>query len=148
MANKVILSWLGVSPKDKITNVALIIVFIVVLYFGGKYLYAKFKNAFTSTQQELTTELNTGTKLSYQDTQYQNMADALYEAMDGMGTDEDTIYSVFYKMNNKADVLKLILIFGEKEGENLPQWLHSDLNFSEISKINSILSTKNIDYSF
>ncbi|MDR0602718.1 MAG: hypothetical protein LBG80_00265 [Bacteroidales bacterium] len=148
MANKVILSWLGVSPKDKIINVALIIIFIVVLYFGGKYLYNKLKSVFTSTKKELTEELEKGTKLTYSDSEYQNMSDTLYSSMKGLGTDEESIYSVFYKMVNKADVLKLVLVFGIKESENLSQWLKDDLSGSGISKINSILSSKNIDYSF
>lgn len=87
-------------------------------------------------------------KLSYPDSDFILMADSLYIAMDGAATDEDAIYRVFNKMQTRADVLQLIKAFGEKEGENLAEWLGGDLSSAEIGKVNKILADKNIKYSF
>lgn len=107
---------------------------------------------------------------SYNGSQYETFSIALQEAMNGCGTDEDSIYQVFRQMQNKADVLALIKQFGvryyqpcwitqadayaiwmfndQAYGGNLNTWLSYDLNSSEIGQINSILQQKGIDYSF
>ena len=145
--NKILFANLGNSPKDKVINVVLIIVIIIALYFGGRFLYNKIKILFSAEAQELRNEVNTGGKLSYAKSEYNNMAESLHYAMKGLGTDTDTVYSVFYRMNTKADVLQLIVAFGVKGGENLSQWLKGETRVN-ISKINSILSSKNIEYAF
>lgn len=75
-------------------------------------------------------------------------AQRLYTAMKGMGTDEDAIYSVFLNLKTKGDVLYLIQVFGVKDHETLVQWITSELNSKERTKLNSILANKNIDYTF
>ncbi|MDR1458713.1 MAG: annexin [Bacteroidales bacterium] len=147
MANRVILSWLGYSPKDKIVNVVLIIIFILVLYFVGKFLYGKFRNTLAANKS-LQEELDSGGVLSYNDVKYKEYADNLYLAMKGWGTDEDKIFNVFYAMKTKADVLKLIAVYGINDGEDLKQWLYGDLSRSDIQKINGILTSNRIDYQF
>lgn len=72
----------------------------------------------------------------------------LYRAMDGAGTDEEQVFSVFNAMGNDADVLNLIKAFGLKEDENLSQWLADDFSQSDLDKINNILASKNIEYRF
>jgi hypothetical protein len=91
-------------------------------------------------------------------------------ALDGCGTDEQSVYNVFEAMKNKADVLKLISKFNvrfyqpcaatspisytkwlydnESFGGSLATWLQYDLTNSEILKINTILSKKGIDFKF
>ena len=75
-------------------------------------------------------------------------AQRLYTAMKGMGTDEDAIYSVFLNLKTKGDVLYLIQVFGVKDHETLVQWITSELNSKERTKLNSILANKNIDHTF
>lgn len=76
------------------------------------------------------------------------LAQRLYTAMKGWGTDEDAIYSVFLNLKTKGDVLYLIQVFGVKDHETLVQWITSELNSKERAKLNSILAYKNIDFSF
>lgn len=107
---------------------------------------------------------------SYSPSQYQSFSLKLVESMNGCGTNEDSIYSVFSAMKNKADVLSLIDAFGvrfytpcaasqpvayfkwylddQSFGGVLPSWLEYDLTSGEISKINGILESKGIDYRF
>jgi len=97
-----------------------------------------------------------GQKQSYTDGQYKIFADAIYSAgFDVMfGTDEDTIYSVMDKMNNDLDVSKLIQAFGTRRiefstrNDSLAGFLRSELDSSEMQKVNNILSGKNIKYRF
>jgi hypothetical protein len=146
--NKVILSWLGVSPKDKIVNVVLILIVLVAVYFIVRYAYKQLKDTlFSGEKNELKKEIESGSKLSYSNFEYNNMAKILQAAMEGAGTDNDTIYSIFYKMNTRADVLQLVVAFATREGENLSQWLRSEW-FLSVDKINEILTSKGIDYSF
>ena len=97
-----------------------------------------------------------GQKQSYTDGQYKIFADAIYSAgFDALfGTDEDTIYGVFNRMNNDLDVSKLIQAFGMRRIEfstrtdSLAGFLRSELDSSELQKVNNILASKNIKYRF
>jgi len=111
-----------------------------------------------------------GIKASYSPTQYESFALKLVEAMNGCGTTLDSVKAVFEEMKNKTDVLRLIETFGvryyrpcpatdpfsyarymydEKTfGGNIQTWLQYDLTQSEIKSINTILSSKNIDFKF
>lgn len=112
----------------------------------------------------------TGEMPTYDDSTFSNFTIQLVGAISGCGTDEDAIYSVFQQMNNKADVLKLISVFGVQiyvpcfwsnpvdyelyeigakifKG-GLAAFLAFDLELSEMKKINDILAAKGIDYKF
>lgn len=111
-----------------------------------------------------------GIKLSYPVSQFLNYADRLVQAMNGCGTDESMIYSVFSAMKNDADILQLITSFGLRYytpcavsdpvsyaifqfndhayGGELGTWLSYDLSDNEIIKINGILQSKGINYQF
>lgn len=113
---------------------------------------------------------NLGILPTLYDTEYENFSQELVQAMNGCGTDEASIYSVFGKMANDADVLKLIQAFGVRYyqpcvwtspvsytlwlandqafGGGLPAWLGYDLDASEIAKVNSILRSKQISFQF
>jgi len=104
------------------------------------------------------------------DSQFEVYAQKLVEAMNGCGTDEDMVLSVFKNMKNDADIRKLIAAFGVRYyrpcaadqpisytrflfdskafGGPLPTWLAYDLSSGYIEKINSILSKNGINYSF
>lgn len=94
-------------------------------------------------------------KPTYGPTQYQLYADKIYSAgVTWFGTDENAIYSVFQSLYNDLDVLELIKAFGTRRLEfttvwgNLQQFLSSELNASEITKVNTILMAKGIKYRF
>jgi hypothetical protein len=103
-------------------------------------------------------------------TQAINMSEKLVQAMNGCGTDEKMVNSVFNSLKNEADIYLLIASFGVKYytpcgasqpvsyarwlfndktfGGDLGTWLSYDLSTSEINSINTILKNKGIKYSF
>ena len=86
--------------------------------------------------------------LSYSNSEYTQMANKLYSAMKGIGTNENAIYDVFSQLETESDVRKLISTYGSKDGMTLQQWLIDDLSNRELQKVNDILAKNNINYSF
>lgn len=102
--------------------------------------------------------------------QFEILSAKINEAVNGCGTDEEAIYQVFNSLNNRADLLSLISSFGiryyrpcaatdpisytswmfnnKSFGGDLSSLLSYDLDNSEIAKINSILKSKKIDFTF
>jgi hypothetical protein len=111
-----------------------------------------------------------GVKATYTNSQYESFAQTLNEAMNGCGTNEESIYEVFRKIKNEIDIRKLISTFGvrfyrpcevtqpisyfryqfnnEAFGGSLSQMLAYELTSSEIKEINTILKSNNVNYSF
>jgi len=101
------------------------------------------------TGAELQQWSNVGQNPSYQNTQYNIFADTLLTAMKGFGTDEETVKSVFLRMNNNADVLRLIQVFGIREGYGLAGWIADDFSAEDKDEyINAPLRSKGITYQF
>jgi hypothetical protein len=121
----------------------------------------------TSELQQLAQQ---GVTPSYSLSQFENFSQTIVTAIDGCGTDEDAIYSVFGQMNNEADIRQLVATFGVRYtqpcaasspisytiwlandkafGGPLGVFLRFDLSDSEISHVNSILRTRGINYQF
>jgi hypothetical protein len=139
------------NPRRILAIVILITVIVVAfLIFKNKIIAA-----FTSLRKDLDDKKvideeikETGIKPSYSDSQYRVFADQLYAAMKGWGTNEDAIYNVFRQMKSRVDVLKLIDIYGTRDGEDLIQWMNGDLSSWNFNKINQILRDNSVDYSF
>jgi hypothetical protein len=111
-----------------------------------------------------------GIKPTITTTQATNFSSSLVQAMNGCGTDENMIYSIFSKMKNDADIYLLIKQFGVRYytpcpatnpvsyakfliddkafGGDLATWLSYDLTSTEIGKVNTILSKNKIKYQF
>lgn len=111
-----------------------------------------------------------GYEASYTDSEYYGFVDALVQAMNGCGTDEEKILEVFRKMRNPVDIRRLIIAFGvqyyqpcsvtefieylrwqvdrKAYGGDLATWLNFDLSASYIADINQILSARATDYQF
>lgn len=152
---------------------------IAILYFTGRTIYrnarkkkeiAEANMAATYAQNELNDLHNSGINPTLSDSQFEAMSQALVQAMNGCGTDEEMVYSVFNMLNNDADIRKLLIIFGVRFyqpcaasqpisymeyiwddhafGGGLPTWISYDMTAAEKNKINSILHSKNINYSF
>jgi hypothetical protein len=94
--------------------------------------------------------LNKGGQVpSYQDTQYNVFADTLYQSMKGVGTYEEEVAGVMYKMKNDIDILKLIQAFGTRGGFSLSEWIADDFDQEDKAfYINDILQRKGIKYRF
>lgn len=150
MAEKVLFSFLGKSPKDKLVAIMIIIIVVVVGFFLIKRGYTSLM-AFINEQKykiDLNQEIANGGGLSFSDVQFNSYANKLYASMKGVGTNEEAIFEVFNSIRTRADLLKLISVFGIKDEMSLSQWLYDDLSVKDLGKINAILSMKNIDYSF
>lgn len=92
-------------------------------------------------------------KLSYADIEYKIMAENLFEAMNGFGTDEDYIYTTLSKLKSEADWYKLIDVYGVREHSdsayggfwcfkgNLIESLNNELSSSEKARVSSILAS-------
>lgn len=103
-----------------------------------------------TTQGELNKD-----NLSYPDSEYFDIADTIYTALQaGYTEDEDAIYTAFRRLKNNDDYLKLKLVYGKRpigfygfrNDLNLVQSLRSLLNDTEIYYVNRILAVRNIKY--
>jgi hypothetical protein len=112
-----------------------------------------------ATENELD-QLNTNanTRQTLTQSQVLALANKLFQAMDGYGTDENSILSAFYSLRNNADFLALIAAFGTREissgswnpeanfNGTLTAALANELDIDYIIKLNNILKAKKIIY--
>ena len=120
------------------------------------YLFLRKKAGSTLTNAQIESEQVSKQQVpTYSQTQYQVYADKIYQAgVAWFGTDEVAIYSVFQAMKNDLDILKLINAFGSRRLEfstvmgNLAEFLYSEFDNKEITKLNSILAAQGIKYQF
>lgn len=101
---------------------------------------------------------STVTRQSITKSQAESFASTLHTAMDGYGTDEDAIISIFYKLKNNADYLALQKAYGVREISSgawnpepnfkgtMASALRSELSNTWIKKINDLLIKKKITY--
>ena len=125
--------------------IMLVMVVSILVYFGIKRL--KKDNEEKSYQKEIDQQIKPA-NLTYTELEYKSMADMLYTAMKGMGTDEDMIYSVFAKLKTEDDYLKLRSVFGIRDNEKLEQWIAGEMNVKERKKLNDILEVNGISPKF
>lgn len=92
-----------------------------------------------------------GQKQTYPNTTYSQLADSLDSAMTAwFGTDEKAVYSVFNKLINDIDFVKLVEAFGYRRMEytlkygNLSAWLRADFSQSGIDEINKIMKLRGL----
>jgi len=89
--------------------------------------------------------------LTYNEAEYSAMAESLYTAMAGCGTDEIRVLNTILKMKNESDWYKLVKKFGlryydswtcSNDEGNLIEWINSEIEgyyLDEISKhLNSL----------
>ena len=139
------------EPKQVLKWAIIIFIIIIALRFGAPLIKSTWnqfkKSSETRSIEELENNINNN-KLSYQLAEYSLMANSLFTAMDGMGTNEQVIYNVFNRLKNIDDLYQLITSFGVKSDQTLQQWLIADLSSSELEKVNQLLSSKNINFQF
>ena len=134
----------GIDINKIIKMIVIIIALIVGYHYLKKYLKKRKSKAILN---ELDKDINVS-KLSYQLSYYGIWAKDLFNAMDGVGTNEQVIYDVFKKMQSKDDVLQIITAFGVEDDETLTQWIGSELGDAERATLNRLLTDKNINYQF
>lgn len=90
--------------------------------------------------------------LTFNKTEYTDMTQQLFAAMDGAGTDYKAIFAIAKKMKTKSDWLQLVEQYGTRTLSSglffmkdftggLPESLTSELNDSERKELNNILAT-------
>lgn len=101
-----------------------------------------------------------GIRPTFDDVQYETFSSKLVSAFDDCGTDNAAVFSIFDKMKNLADILKLVAVYDRRkfkgcfssffdyENLTLSGALSYEMSNSEISKINSMLAKKGINYTF
>ncbi|WP_010664020.1 hypothetical protein [Marinilabilia salmonicolor] len=135
------------------------LVFVTALTVGGGYfIYKKIKGNTKVTPGNNLNKLQISkTGLSYSDSEYGIMAQSLYLAMDGPGTDEDTIFPILGSMRNRDDLLMLIKSFGIRRygmvtslwfgnDLNLVGWLNEELGSKDKNKVREIFNSLNVPF--
>ena len=130
-----------------ISIVVLIIFFVVWKKFGKSKEETEEEEKKTNLNEEINAELNKA-KITLSQVQLNTLADKIYKAVKGAGSDETSIYNAMRTLQTKDDALSLIKTFGVRDSMTLREWLYDDLNNSEISKINDIFLSKGISFSF
>ena len=65
--------------------------------------------------------------------QADKFSEELYEAMDGVGTDEAKIKSVYSRTGTLVSCMRISKEYGKKEGETLTQWLTGDGEYNSVA---------------
>lgn len=125
---------------------AIIIIALVLIIIFIRRTFGKIKGAFETLDAKAEQSKFPNEKLSYPKSQYEDLADKLYNAMDGIGTYDDDVMEVFDALQNNVDYLELKAQFGEREGYSMIEWLNSDMDSGEIEEINGKLQSKGIQY--
>lgn len=141
------------KTASPMVQVVIVVVAIVVVW----YLFHRVKGFMKATknnaenQGQLTVLESKGITATFNSSEYEQMASQLYEAMKSTwylpgswGTNENAIYSIFGRLKNEVDFLKLQSAFGIKGGYGLIYWLQDELDDTEKSELNQLLASKGI----
>lgn len=137
------------DPKKGIIWAILIVLFVIILFYAWNKI-SKLISGISSDISKNRDNPVTSANLTHNGAWYKNAADTLFNAMDGMGTDEDTIYGVFYEIDNQDDWNELVRKYDTRKLSNGPLMgsitgtlqvhLKSELTQSEITKCKNILA--------
>ncbi len=153
--NDLIKQFKGASAT---TQLIVVLMVGVLIYFGWKYIKGKGAavSHFINNQSQQSVLANNGITTSLLNNDYESIADSMYEAMDGPGTDSTIIMGGFEQMQNDADILALKKAFGLRDSSynpfdsavDLNTWIMGDLGLDEREQLNSLLSSKGITIKF
>lgn len=145
--------WNGLTSNQKFFVVVFLIVTIWVLRNAIK---GAIQGASDKVQQQSETAMlqAQGIKPSYSESEYKSMANKLFEAMDGWGTNDDVVFAQFDRLNNDVDFIKLDKAFGVRtasdnmfgliEPQDLRGWIRDDLSSESIATLNQRLKQSGI----
>lgn len=122
-----------------------IVVAIIVYKISKKFL----TNELTEVQLNHITNLELNEqKVTLPQTEINSLVGKLKAAFGkyGFATDESAVYEVFEALSNRDDLLLLIKTFGVYEGHTLTEWISKELNENERKHVQSILTSKGINY--
>ena len=112
------------------------VIFIIILTVVGYYIYKAIKgdDLVKQSKKEIKDK-----NLTLENSEYEAIASAIYNSMQGWATNEENIYRNLKRLQNADDWKMLIATFGKKDGMNLVEWLTDELDDSEIEIVNGIL---------
>lgn len=128
--------------------IILTVILLVVFWGRIKSFVSSGKNRIAGAQDLADHIAQTGETPTLTNAKFSQLADIIYGACKGFGTDEDAIYNAFGQLNNTADYLKLANVFGLHDGHNLDWWMRSELSKKELKTLNEILANHGIDHAF
>jgi hypothetical protein len=150
---------------------------IAIVYFTGKRILDAINAAkeLKDKQKEIedaTYALNelssNGINPTLSETTLQSLSNSVIDAVGGCGTDNEKIKATFKKLQNQADMLLFVKVFGLRQKQrclfsddpresflssltppmSLSAHIALDLDAAEISALNKILEARNITYKF
>lgn len=139
--------------KDLLLKYGMIAIVVLIMFFvvWNRFGKSKQETEDANKQRDIANEVNnaiTTSNVTLTQVQLNTLADKIYNAVKGAGTDEKSIYDAMRTLQTKDDVLALIKTFSVRDSMTLREWIYDDLNNSEVSKINDILLSKGISFSF
>ena len=139
--------------KDLLLKYGMIAIVVLIMFFvvWNRFGKSKQETEDANKQRDIANEVNnaiTTSNVTLSQVQLNTLADKIYKAVKGSGTDEKSIYDAMRTLVTKDDVLALIKTFSVRDSMTLREWLYDDLNNSEVSKINDILLSKGISFAF
>lgn len=135
------------SPIAQVIIVVVVLVILFLIIKSGKSFLQGLSNKSSDTAESLSLGVQ-GVQKTFTDAEYKQQAGQLYNAMAGMGTDEDVIMSVFGKQQNDRDIVELNSAFGTRDSYDLQTWLSDDLGTGELLALNNMLANKGITKQF
>lgn len=87
----------------------------------------------------------TGTQYTFGATQYLNFADTLFTAMDGVGTNEESIKRIMSQLKTYDDVLATIKAYGKRKWSKWELWDINPKPLTLAEALESELSASDID---
>lgn len=125
---------------------------LAIYGIGGYYIYTKlsiFKKRLGSKaarKEAISVAESEGQKQTLGDYDYVIQAKTLYNAFRWYNDDEDAVYSVFRRMKNDIDFIKLDEAFFDISKEDMIPYVNSRLSKSEQGKVNDVLAKQGIKY--
>jgi len=122
-------------------------ILILVLVLG----FFLFKKLFKNDETGKSNKEIIKSELSFADADYERFANSLYQAMNGSGTNETTIYEVLGNLKNKSDFYQLVKSFDVRTNDGmfskniegtLAEWFNYELDDTELKKVKEIILTK------
>jgi len=150
----------GRSMTDKVfaTGIGVVGMMYFVKFIISEYSkWSHNSETIAALENAIKKEKSNGNNPLFTQAEYAQMANMIEGATNGAGTNTEIIYEVFGKLQNNADVLELIKIYGKRLNDffgisighfTLSKLLISELSSNEREKLNNILKEKGITISF
>ena len=137
--------------KRQVIGTVILILIILVIYRIIRKIRDNVKER--DTIRKAKGEINQN-DLSFSDYEFKSFADRIFNAMDGIGTEETAIFHILKQMKTKSDMLALIVAFDTRKSKrwyssfegNMIAWLQNELDSYEHNSAAQIFQKLGIAY--